>query len=450
MTVCERTQRRPKQETPLQQEEDGGPSGPKAGSTVAYLMSRFPKLTETFVLHEILALEEEGVDVEIFPLLRERQDETHPEVDRLVERAHFHSFLSVPVLAANLRMFRRGPRRYVRVLVDVLRATFGSVNFFLGALAFFPKAVRFALEMEASGVDHVHAHFANHPTVAAYVARRLTGIPYSFTAHGHDLHVEQRMLCEKIDEAAFAVTVSEYNRELMVEECGEETREKIEVVHCGVDPEVFSPGERSASAGPFRIVCVASFERVKGHRHLVDACRLLRDRGVDFTCELVGDGPLRDSTEERIRDHRLEERVNLTGPLPRPEVVDRLGRSDAAVLASVRTSRGKREGIPVALMEAMASELPVVASDLSGIPELVEQEETGILVQPGDPEALASALARLARSPELRHRLGRAGREKVLRDFDLRENARRLLALLRARGGIPPAGDREAAHPAGR
>lgn len=417
-------------------------AGANADGTVAYVMSRFPKLTETFVLHEILALEEAGVDVEIFPLIRERQDEAHPEVAELVDRAHFHPFLSPAILAANLRMFRRDPGGYLRTLADVLRETVGSANFFLGALAVFPKAVRFAVEMEQMGVDHVHAHFANHPTVAAYVVHRLAGIPYSFTAHGHDLHVERRMLCEKIDRSAFAVTVSEYNRELMAEECGEEARGKVEVVHCGVDPDVFSTGESSTdagerSAGPFGIVCVASFEEVKGHRHLVDACRLLRDRGIDFTCHLVGDGPLRDRTEERIREHHLEERVRLTGPLPRPEVVRRLARSQAAVLASVRTSRGKREGIPVALMESMASELPVVASDLSGIPELVEHGETGLLVPPADSEALASALARLTRSPGLRRRLGRAGREKVVREFDLRENARRLMDLLRAEGGVP-------------
>lgn len=414
-------------------------AGTAAGLKVAYVMSRFPKLTETFVLQEILALEEEGAEVEIFPLLRESQEVAHPEVERLVERARFRPFLSAGVLVDNLRLLARDPGAYLGTLRDVLAATWGSANFFLGALAVFPKAVRFAREMEELGVDHVHAHFANHPTVVAFVVRRLAGIPYSFTAHGHDLHVERRMLREKVEASAFAVTVSEYNRELMVETCGEELRDRIRVVRCGVDPEVFRPAsdpglddEPDAVAGPFRLICVASYEEVKGHRYLVEACRLLRERGVDFALELVGDGPLRDRTEERIRDHGLDDRVEVAGPLPRPEVVRRMRAADAAVLASVRTPRGKREGIPVVLMEAMASGLPVVASDLSGIPELVEDGRTGFLVPPREPGALADALERLAGDAELRGRLGRAGREKVLREFDLRENARRLVRLLRS------------------
>lgn len=425
--------------------EDRANGGLPVGSTVAYLMSRFPKLTETFVVNEIRALEREGVDVEIFPLLRERGEEERSDVAELVDRAHFQPFLSPAVLASNLRRFRRGPAKYLTVLREVLAGTWGSANFFFGALALFPKAVRFAELMEERGVEHIHAHFANHPTLVAYVIHDLTGIPYSFTAHGHDLHVERRMLCEKLDAAAFAVTVSEYNRELMVEECGERARDRVRVVHCGVDPDLFTPEEPGGAPGstghegPLRIVCVASFEEVKGHRYLVEACRRLRDRGVDYECELVGEGPLRERTESRIRAYGLGGRVQVVGAVAPAEVARRLRRSDAAVLPSVRTDRGKREGIPVALMEAMASGLPVVASELSGIPELVEHQETGLLVPPGDPEALAGALARLAADGELCRRLGRAGRRKVRREFDLRENTRRLLQLLRREGGSPAA-----------
>ncbi len=415
------------------------PSGaPREGAAplrVAYVMSRFPKLTETFVLYEILAMEAEGVEVEVYPLLRERVRVAHPEAERWVRRARFQPFLSFPILRAHAWFLRHSPDAYLKVLAEVLRRTWGSANFFVGAVGIFPKVVRFAYEMRERGVGHVHAHFATHPALAAFVIRRLTGIPYSFTAHGSDLHVERRMLDAKVEEATFAVTVSDYNRRMMVDECGGRFADRIHVVHCGVDPDAFPPHERPERTGPCRIVCVASFEAVKGHRHLLEACRVLRDRGVPFRCDLVGDGPLRGRVEAQIARAHLETRVHVLGPLPRPEVLRLLREADVAVLASCPTPEGKREGIPVALMEAMASGLPVIASDLSGIPELVESGRTGILVPPADPAALADALRLLAGDAALRARLGRAARESVLRDFDLTGGARALLALIRASAG---------------
>lgn len=412
------------------------PRSTTAPPRVAYVMSRFPKLTETFVLYEMLALEATGVAVEIFPLLRHRTSVRHPEADRLVERARFAPFLSPRVLVANLAMLRRDPGRYLRVWWEVLSGTWGSANFFLGALGILPKSVFFAREMEKLGVQHVHAHFANHPAVAALIVHRLTGIPWSFTAHGSDLHVERRMLEAKVRAAAFVVTVSGYNRELIAAECGDDVRSRVHVVHCGVDAERFATRRTPRDDGRFRVTCVASLEPVKGHRFLVEACRLLRDRGVRFECELIGDGPLRRDIEARVRRARLDRCIWIRGRLPRPDVIRALRDTDAAVQASHPTPAGKREGIPVALMEAMASEVPVVASAVSGIPELVENGRTGILVPPGDPAALADALERLAGDARLRRRLGRAARAKVRREFDLHRSARRILDLVAAAGGF--------------
>ncbi len=412
-----------------------GPVGsPSAASEppaprVAYVMSRFPKLSETFVLNEMVACEAQGVQVELFPLLRERQAVAHPEVEAWVRRARFHPFISAAILASNLRFLREQPRGYVGLLAEVLRKTWGSANFFVGALGIFPKSVRFADEMRRRGVTHVHAHFATHPALAAFIVHRLTGIPFSFTAHGSDLHVERRMLDAKVEAAAFAVTVSAYNREVIVRECGEQVRDKVRVVHCGVDPEVFRPGGHGRGVGVFRLVCVASFEEVKGHRYLVDACRLLRGRGVDFECDLVGEGPLRRAVEARAEAAGLAGRFRFHGGLPRPRVVQLLADADAAVLASHPTRGGKREGIPVALMEAMAAGLPVVATEISGIPELVQAGLTGFLVPSGDPVALADALERLAADAALRARMGKAGRAKVEREFNLRANTASLVRL---------------------
>lgn len=429
-------------------------------TTVAYLASRFPKITETFVLYEMKALEEVGARVEVFALQHEPPGPRHPEAIPYERRAHFAPLLSRDLVRANLSFLRRKPGLYLRTWWEALSETWGSPKFMLGALAWFPKCVAFAERMRALGVDHVHAHFAHHPALAAFVVNRLSDIPYSFTAHGSDLHVDRTMLRAKVDGASFVVAVSAYNRDLIVEECGERYADKIRVIHCGADPTVFGatgladepptgPPPEAASrsratatvngsgpsapvtaagngAAPFRIACVASLEPVKGHRYLLDACRLLADRGIDFRCDLAGDGSLRRRVESRVAKLGLQDRVAIHGAVPRPDVRRILSGADVAVLASIPTPSGRREGIPVALMEAMMSELPVVASGVSGIPELVRDGQTGFLVPPGDPWSLADRLERLARDPALRTRFGAAGRRVVATDFDLETGSRLL------------------------
>lgn len=396
---------------------------------IAYMMSRFPKISETFILYEILEQERLGNVVEVYPLLREHQPVTHPEAERLVERAHFHPYISWPIVRANWHYLLRRPGAYFRTLAEVLGGTWGSTNFFLGALMYWPKAVRFAYEMEGLGIKHVHAHFCNHPALVALIIHRLAGIPYSFTAHGSDLHKDKRMLDKKVEAAAFAVTVSNFNKGEMIKACGENMRDKIHIVHCGIDQEVFAPPVEKSSDGRFRIICVASFEEVKGHKYLIEACRVLRERGLDFVCDLIGDGPVRAQVAKQIADNNLQDRVIIHGSRKRMEVAQMMAAAHVKVLASVPTAEGKREGVPVVLMEAMASGLPVVSSQLSGIPELVENGQTGILVQPGDVNALALALQKLHADPALRFKMGRAGREKVLREFNLKLNVAGLAKL---------------------
>jgi glycosyltransferase involved in cell wall biosynthesis len=281
--------------------------------------------------------------------------------------------------------------------------------------------------MAADRVNHVHCHFSNHPAAAGFIVHRLTGIPYSFTAHGFDLHVDRHMLREKLAEAAFAVPVSEYNHDLMVEECGEDAREKLVVIHCGVDTEFFRPREETSGERPFTILSVGTLHEVKGQSYLVEACRLLREARIELACKIVGDGPDRKSLSRQIASAGLAEHVTLLGRRDRTEVAELLRTADVLAASSVPTRSGKREGIPVVLMEAMASGIPVVASGISGIPELVEDGLTGLLVPPGDPEALARALSRLHDDPLLRRELGLAGREKVVEEFDVRKNAAELV-----------------------
>lgn len=404
---------------------------------VAYVMSRFPKLTETFVLSEILAVEEHGVEVLLYPLLREREAVVHPDAVPLCARARFQPFLSWPILRSQLAFLRQSPGIYLGTLWELLRRTWGSLNFFLGAVGIFPKVAHAARLMSAEGVGHVHCHFANHPAAAGFVIHRLTGIPFSFTAHGSDLHVDRRMLCAKVAEAAFVVAVSDYNRDVIIDECGEEARKKVVVVHCGVDTEFFRPTEEpEADEGPLSILCVGKLHEVKGQAYLVEACRLLAEAGIDVDCTLVGDGPDRGALTRRIAESGLDGHVKILGERDRVQVAELLGEAHVLAAPSVPTKRGKREGIPVVLMEAMSAGVPVVASRLSGIPELVEDEVTGFLVPPRDPTALAHALRRLHDEPALRERLALAGRDKVKREFDVPANATELVRHFRTHAGI--------------
>jgi glycosyltransferase involved in cell wall biosynthesis len=379
----------------------------------------------------MLAMQQQGIQVEVYPLLREHEEVMHPEAMQFVSVAHFQPFMSLPILRANLYFLLKKPFAYLKTLWDVLRANWGSYNFFTGVIGIFPKSVLFAYQMRADQVQHAHAHFASHPAAAGFIIHRLVGIPYSFTAHGSDLHRDRHMLCEKVAEAAFVAAISEYNKELIVSECRGNYRQKVKVVHCGVDTEVFqarsheTPYEKGEN--PFMILCVGTLHEVKGQPYLIEACRYLQERGYTFECHFIGDGPDRKALNELVEQASLSDKVLFHGRLTRDEIVRLLLDTDVLTVPSVPTRDGRREGIPVVLMEAMGSGVPVIASNLSGIPELVNDLLTGLLVPPRDASFLADALERYIQDPGLRRRLGNAGRAKVVEEFDLNKNAEMLL-----------------------
>jgi glycosyltransferase involved in cell wall biosynthesis len=347
---------------------------------------------------------------------------------------------------------------------SIIRDGWGSPWFILGGLTIMPKVAHAARQMLSDGVVHVHCHFANHPATAGLVVHRLTGLPFSFTAHGSDIHKDRHMLCRKVSEAAFVVAVSRSNADVIAGECGSGARAAMHVIRCGVDLDRFRPPQQDAElptaqgagadlqgwadasgqvpdATPLSIVAVGTLHEVKGQTHLVEACRRLVADGVHVRCELIGDGPDREALAAQIQAAGLADAVRLAGVLPHDQLAERMRAADVLVAPSVPSSDGRREGLPVVLMEAMATGLAVVASDLSGIPELVEDGVTGLLTPPGDPAAIAAALARLAREPDLRRRLAAAGRGRVQAEFDQTLSAQRLVDLFRehapvARGAV--------------
>lgn len=395
---------------------------------IAVMVSRFPLVTETFILRELIELERRGQPVLLVPMLKESPRVVHDEAKPWVGRALYTPYFSAAILASNARALRQDPARYFGILARLIAGSLRSPGFLMRTLALFPKSVHLAEELQARGIRHIHAHFATHPATMAMIVSELTGISFSITAHAHDIFVDRTLLRPKLKRAAFVRTISSFNREFLASRYPR-SAPKIQVIHVGIDPDRYAePSARRAVRSPRVILCVAAFKPYKGLPVLVEACQRLATEAVDFRCEIVGDGPMRNQIEELIRSKKLTDRVTLLGNLPQHEVAERFRAAGVVVQPSIIAPDGQMEGIPVSLMEAMAAECPVVASALSGIPELIEHGRTGLLVEPGDGVALAAAIRRIITHPAEAEELGRRAREKVLAEFVLASTVAQLLA----------------------
>jgi glycosyltransferase involved in cell wall biosynthesis len=286
-------------------------------------------------------------------------------------------------------------------------------------------------------VAHLHAHFAHDPTLVAMFTHHLTGIPYSFTAHAKDIYVKTppEVLRAEARLARAVVTCTEYNRKYLVDQVGLAPNGKLHCIYHGLDLSQFKfKSPRNSHKGAPIILSVARLLEKKGLNDLVCAADILRRRGYSFQVEIIGDGPLRQALETRVKQLGLNDRVRLLGALPHKEVCTAYQRASIFALPCIVAADGDRDGVPNVLPEAMASGVPVVATPISGIPELIETELQGLLVPPNSPEMLADALDRLLTQPELCGRLALAARAKVEARFSSDGNSARLLALFQGIG----------------
>ncbi len=402
---------------------------------IAYTMSRFPKVSETFVSDEIAAVRDRGVEVDILPLIHHRDPVTQPTAARLETEAHYVRPWSPAALGALARWLIRHPVRTLGAVAGALAGTARSPGFLVRTAAVIPQAAWFARHCDRVGVTHVHAHFATHATTNAWLIRRLTGIPYSFTAHAHDIYVDTTFLERKVCDSAAVVAISEYGRNRMVA-CAPDCADRIRVVHLGVDlAEASLRRARRArrthhADGPARLLCVARLDPTKGHSVLLDAVATLGRDGRDVELTLIGEGDQRPAIEAQVVRLGLAPRVRLLGARTHDEVFDLMEEADVVVSASVESPDGDAEGIPVTLMEAMAIGVPVVATRTAGVPELVVDGETGILVDQHDARGLADAIARLLEDPELAGRLAAGATERVGESFDRDRVVDELLEIL--------------------
>ena len=397
---------------------------------IGYVVSRFPALSETFVVRELAEIDgRPQVGCALFALFPERPGPVHDSAAAWLPRRRRAS----PAGAAHAVAYwaARRPLRLAGLVSAVLR-DYGRRPDLLGrALATVACGLEHAQTLEVDPVDHLHAHFATYPALAAWTCSRLVGVPYSFTAHAHDIFIHQLGLRRRIEDAAFCVGISEHNARVL-REVAPRAGAKIHVVHAGVDPGSYRFRPRAPRSGcPARIACVAALKPYKGHRVLLDAvARLVRD-GVPTEVDLAGAGPLRGDLARQCARLGIAGSVHFLGPITEPDVADVLGRADVFALASVVQPDGDTDGVPVALMEAMAAGVPVVASDVSGVRELVRHGETGLLAPAGDAAAFADALHAVRADPRAARERAGAARALVEEHFSVAGEASRLLALIR-------------------
>ena len=394
---------------------------------IAYLYSRYPVVSQTFADSEMLALESLGYRLDIASLnppddafRHERYDDFDAEVlyppPTSVLKAWQQKFIDSGEWQKRLgAMIARHDRDYGPDYKAETRAR---------------NAVYFAELLKSRGVWHIHVHFANRATHTALFIKQWSGISFSFTAHAQDFMVDigsDDLLREMCAEAEFTVAVSDHSRDLLRTTCPD-SAERIDRVYNGIRPADF-PVAHDISANrsrPLRIITIGRLIEFKGFHHLIAACAKLRDCGVPFELCIIGEGPWRGQLEEQAAGLGIDDAVEFAGVQSGDTVKARLADSDVFALACIVDSKGASDILPTVIMEAMACRLPVVSTQLVGVPEMVAHDETGILVEPGDGDALARALETLSQDRELAARLGKAGAERALQLFDQRVTSAQL------------------------
>lgn len=383
---------------------------------LGYLYSRYPVLSQTFCDTEMLALERLGYRLVVGSVYPPLTSLRHAHLARL--RAPIHYAPPQPIVQLWEEKIR-SEGRWPETLVQAHDRKYGGT---FKATTRARNACYFAELFAQNGVEHFHVHFANRAAHTALFLKAIANIPFSVTAHGQDFMSDlgsNELLGEICEAAEFVAVETEFSGAMLAQRCPE-SASKIHRVYNGMDLAVF-PGStsRGPHAGPLQILSVGRLVPFKGFAYLIEACEQLRQRNISFRCQIIGDGPLRESLQRQIDELRLGTFVTLEGSWPRERVIERLRSTDVFALASTIDDAGASDVFPTVILEAMASERPVISTTVAGIPEAVVDKETGLLVPPGESGLFADALEALCRNTELRARYGAAGRERIENNFQI-------------------------------
>jgi colanic acid/amylovoran biosynthesis glycosyltransferase len=398
---------------------------------LGYLVSQYPAVSHSFVLREVLSLRRSGIDVCVVSVRRCDRPLAALSADEAAEAGRTFSVMGagyLHALLAHARVLLRHPLSYVRGLLFAWSLSRGTPRLVAQYTCYFAEAVVAGDYFERQRVTNIHTHFSS--TVLLILAR-IFPVSYSLTAHGPGefFDVAGFHLAQKVSGATFVATIGQYGMSQVMNASDPTHWHKVVALPLGIDPDAFPPKQsRARAAGePFRLISVGRLSAQKGFPILIEAVRLLRERGRSVELTLVGEGPERATLERLIAHHGLGNYLHLAGACNHDRVADYYQMGDAFVLSSFM------EGVPVVLMEAMAMELPCVATQITGIPELIEAGVDGLLVPPASAGAIADAVESLIDDPQRTRQLGVAARRKVLAKYHLQRNVERLAEEFRAR-----------------
>lgn len=392
---------------------------------ISYIVTVFPSTSATFVLNEILQFQQSGFDPEIFSFHKKKEIAhseqtfiTHYFPDVRDSKAAGKLGALLEITWANLFIFLMRPKEYVSCVNDCLKNGKAA-----GSIFTLMRAGWIAKKLRTSRTDIIHAQFSHNPTLAAYFVNKLLNIPYIFTSHAYDIFKKEHMLEKKIENSVTSFTISDFNKKFIENKLKDsDLSKKVVVNRCGVNIRDFYPS-REQSGGTVNILSIGRLVPKKGFGVLVKALKSIeKDHCKDFICRIVGDGPDREMLESQIANSGLSGKIKLLGAKKQNEIKEYLSSSDMFVLPCIPSDDGDMDGIPVVLMEAMASGIPVISTSLSGIPELVIDGKTGLLCEPGDEYELATKIMNLIDSRKLRDELGIKARDHVIKNYDLEKN----------------------------
>ena len=363
---------------------------------VGYVIKVFPKLSETFILQEILELEAKGLRIIIFSLNAPTDTATHPHVQHL-QAPVLYPPPAAPSHSPPVRQWASWISQQCRIF----------------------------------GINHLHAHYASEPTTVVELVSGQTGIPYSFTTHAKDLFLaDQLSLTRSVNQAQFVLTCTKYNQHYLRDTIA--AQRPIHCVYHGIDIEWFkptsTPGQPPAEA-PL-ILSIGRFREKKGFPTLIQACAGLRNAGIPFRCVIIGYGPMQGALEAAICREQLQGHIQLVGKMTREGIREWYERASIFVLPCQIAEDGDRDGIPNVLVEAMGMGLPVISTAVASIPELITDRVNGLLVPPSQAPLLEVAIGTLIQHPEFRHRLGRQARQHIEEHFHAARNNQTIFSLL--------------------
>lgn len=401
---------------------------PRPVTKVAYILKMFPRFSETFILSEILELEREGAELQIFSLKTPNDGRVHADVANVKAPVHYvelSGWKDVPrILQSHFKVLRHNPQRYLKVLGRTIRRKrWGAMKRFIQAGLIAPK-------LQKAGITHVHAHFASSATSVAYYLHQLVGMQYSFTAHAKDIFINTvapEVLLRKMRDARFVITISDYN-ETFLSAISPGT--KLHRIYNGLDINQFSPNGTQPNDKPL-VLAVGRLVEKKGFHDLIRAAAILKEQGVEFECRIIGTGEQEKKLRNLIQKLGVNDVVNMPGPMPREELIGLYPTASVFAAPCVIGKDGNRDGLPTVIIEAMALGVPVVSTPVTGIPEIVRHGETGHIVPESSPEALAESIKQLISDRNSAQKMATAGRELIESQFNLHTNVRELQELFR-------------------